>query len=270
MTNKEITQKSLKQVKDLLDDVQAMTGKEFMKILDSMAQFHEYSFSNQMILCFHGCSQVAGYKKWQELERRVKKGAKAVWILAPYLRKEKVKVKNVEGTEEEKEKKIVKGFYSVPIFDIRDTEGKEIKRGITTKARLSFSQVKDFAEKSGFTVELSPMKISMGGGIRDHTIGINSNLSEAENTGTLIHELTHGFLNHSNGNGKAISSTLKEQQAETATYLACKALGIERKSEFYLKSWGLSENILKDFQKLDKVARKIIQGLIKQEEGKNG
>ena len=107
MTNKEITQKSLKQVKDLLSDVQAMTGKEFMKILDSMAQFHEYSFSNQLILCFHGCSQVAGYKKWQELERRVKKGAKAVWILAPYLRKEKVKVKNGEGTEGEKEEKYV-------------------------------------------------------------------------------------------------------------------------------------------------------------------
>ena len=52
-----------------------------------------------------------------------------------------------------------------------------------------------------------------------------------------------------------------EQQAETATYLVCKVLGIKRKSVFYLKSWGLSENILKDFQKVDRVAKKIIKSL---------
>ena len=89
-------------------------------------------------------------------------------------------------------------------------------------------------------------------------ITLNSNLDETENTGTLIHEWVHKELKHPNNGTPA---RVAEQQAETATYLVCKVLGIERKSVFYLKSWGLSENILKDFGKVDKVAKKIISAL---------
>ena len=261
MKNKQIIKESLKQIKDLLNNVKNMTEEDFKKILDGMTKFHEYSLFNQMILSFQGCSQVAGYKKWQELGRNVKKGAKAVWILAPYLRKEKVKVKNEEGEEEEKEKEILRGFYSVPLFDISQTEGKDIERGMTTRAEISFSQVSKFAQKSGFTVKLIPMEIRQGGSISNHTIQLNSNLNEAENVGSLIYELAHGLLNHSNGKGKDVSRETREQQAETATYLVCQTLGVERKSVFYLRSWELSENILDDFKDIDRVTRAIVQGL---------
>ena len=256
MKNKEITRQSLEQVKQLLANVQNMNQQQFNQILNSMVKFHNYSLFNQMILHYSGCSQVAGFRKWQKLGRRVKKGSKAVWILAPYLKKEIVE------DEDDKEKEIerIAGFFSVPVFDIADTEGKEIERGMTTRSKVSFDKVKEFAKNQGYTVKTNPLEIKLGGYINGREIVLNSNLNQTENTGTLIHELVHGELNH-NGKDNTTTEKVREQQAETATYLVCKVIGIERKSEFYLKGWALSEDIIKDFQKLDKVTRKIIKGL---------
>ncbi|GAI53325.1 unnamed protein product, partial [marine sediment metagenome] len=189
-------------------------------VLDSMVKFHRYSFCNQMILMFEGCSQVAGYKRWQELGRAVKKGSKAVWILAPAYYKKKVE--NDEGEEEEVRKLY---FRSVPVFDIADTEGKEIERGLTTRSELNFSLVREAAGKLGFTVRLKPLQIATGGYIKDRAITLNSNLNDTEHVGTLIHELSHGLLDHTNNKNGELPAAVKEQQAETATYLACQILG---------------------------------------------
>jgi len=253
MKNKDITQASLKRVKELVASAENMTDKEYQEMLDSMVKFHIYSFCNQMILMFHNCSQVAGYRRWQELGRTVKKGSKAVWILAPAYYKKKVE--NEEGEEEEVRKLY---FRSVPVFDISDTEGEEIERGLTTRSRVSFPEVREAAGKLGFSVKLKPLEIINGGYIKERAITLNSNLSDTEHVGTLIHELSHGLLEHINGNNGELPEKLKEQQAETATYLTCQILGVERKSEFYLKGWSLSKNIVKDFQTLDKVAKEII------------
>ena len=124
MENKEITKQSLKQVKELIEDVQNISKEEFEEMLNGMVRFHQYSLFNQFILMIHGCSQVAGYKKWKEFGRTVKKEEKAVWILAPYFKK--------EIRENEEEEKVIRGFFSVPVFDIAQTEGKEIERGCKT------------------------------------------------------------------------------------------------------------------------------------------
>lgn len=256
ITNKQITKGNLTRVKDLIKEVKELTPEQFADILDTLANFHRYSLYNQIILCFAGCSQVAGYKKWQELGRRVNKGEKAVWILAPWLKKVKA-----ESDQEKEEKKILHGFFSVPVFDISQTKGKPIKRGLTTAADIDFEELKKAAEKAGWPVVFKPLEIARGGYVtRDNgEITLNSNLDELENTGTLVHEWVHKELKHPDNGTPA---RVAEQQAETATYLVCKVLGIERKSVFYLKSWGLSENILKDFGKVDKVVKKITEGVI--------
>ena len=257
MKNKEITQASLKRVKELVASVENMTEEQYQEMLDSMVKFHQYSFFNQMILMFHNCSQVAGYKRWQELGRQVKKNSKAVWILAPAYYKKKVTVKDEEGEKKEEEVKKLY-FRSVPVFDISDTEGEEIERGLTTRSKVNFPEAKEAAEKLGFSVTLRPLEIAIGGFIKKKAITLNSNLSDTEHVGTLIHELSHGLLNHTNSKNGELPVKIKEQQAETVTYLACQILGVQRKCEFYLRSWNLSKNIVKDFQTIDKVAKEII------------
>ena len=244
----------MNRVKELLGEVQELTPDKFKTILDSLASFHRYSLYNQIILHFAGCSQVAGYKKWKELDRTVKKGAKAVWILAPWFKKVN---KEKEGEEE---KEVLHGFFSVPVFDIGQTKGEPIKRGMTTGSDIDFQELRKATEKAGWTIVFKPLEIATGGYVtgQNGEITLNSNLNELENTGTLVHEWVHKELKHPDNGTPA---RVAEQQAETATYLICKVLGIERKSVFYLKSWGVSENILKDFGKVDKVVKKIIKGV---------
>ncbi len=148
----------------------------------------------------------------------------------------------------------------MPVFDIGQTEGEPIKRGLTTGSDIDFEELRKATEKAGWTVVFKPLEIAKGGYVTSENgeITLNSNLDKTENIGTLVHEWVHKELRHPD-NGTPYK--VREQQAETATYLVCKVLGIERKSVFYLKSWGLSENILKDFGKVDKVAKKIISAL---------
>ena len=160
MTNKEITERNVRRVKNLLEEVKELTPENFQTILDSLAEFHNYSFYNQIILCFAGCSQVAGYKKWKELGRTVKKGQEAVWILAPWFKKVKVEK---DREKEKKERKLLSGFFSVPVFDISQTEGEPVKRGITIGSDIGFEELRKTTEKAGWTVFFKPLEISTGG-----------------------------------------------------------------------------------------------------------
>lgn len=257
MKNQEITKSNLQTVKDVISRVSEMSKEDFLKLAESMANFHNYSTVNQIILAQNFCSQVASFKKWKELGRSVKKGGCATWIFAPAIKT--VKEEN-DQTGELEEKRFLKGFVSVPVFDISQTEGEEVKRNMTTSSAVEFKKVLEIAVKLGYEVKGQALEIATGGYISGKTIVLNSNLNDTEKTGTLIHELCHGELGHTEENDNK-GRSLKEQEAELTTYIVCKNVGIERKSEFYLKSWRLSENILQSFKVVNKVANKLIDEL---------
>ena len=52
MTNKEITKRNIRRVKELLEEVEELTPEQFQQTLDSLTKFHQYSLYNQIILCF--------------------------------------------------------------------------------------------------------------------------------------------------------------------------------------------------------------------------
>lgn len=254
MNNAEITKSNKRLVDDVLDRVATMSDEEFKSLADSMVRFYNYSTYNQILLYFSNCSQVASFKKWKELGRTIKKGGKATWILAPKILSKKVE--NEKGEEEKKD--ILTGFISVPVFDISQTEGKEIERNMATKSDIKLDDLKNSVKRLGYDISSKALEISKGGYICEKEIVLNSNLNEIENTATLIHELCHGELGHTNAENEK-SRMQKEQEAELTTYIVCKFFGIERKSEFYLKSWQLTENIMQSFLLINKVATKIIK-----------
>ena len=256
-------------IEGLLSKVQNMSDEDFKKILNMGAGFHNYSFFNKLLIMAQGASQVAGFKAWQnKYKRKVKKGSKAIRILAPKMAYQ-IKVggdwefttwkkhKNHNGEK----RQFPTDYIAVPVFDIKDTEGEDLPEVMTKKSNLKYEQVLNAAEKLGYTVESRPLEYNLGGYITEgKQIVINSNRNEAANVGTLIHEMCHGELGHVDTKHDH-SYELCEQQAETATYLVCQALGVDRNSVFYLKSWKLSEDIMKDFQELSGVANKITRAI---------
>ena len=84
---KEITEKLEQGVKELF------TSEKYMEYLRVMSQFHNYSFSNTLLIAMQKpeATLVAGYGAWQKkFERNVMKGEKAIKIFAPAPRKVEV------------------------------------------------------------------------------------------------------------------------------------------------------------------------------------
>lgn len=63
-----------------------------------------------------------------------------------------------EETGEEVERVAIVGFEPVPVFDIAQTEGEEIERGMTTKAEISLDHVLKAAQTLSTIVEFRPME----------------------------------------------------------------------------------------------------------------
>ncbi len=112
-------------LKELAEETDKVKASEFFKeYLDTMSRFWNYSYHNQLLIYFQNknATRVAGFVTWKQLGRSVKPGSKAIKILAPFIYKIK---QPDELTEEEKEAEIIR-YYPVNVFDISQTEGKEL------------------------------------------------------------------------------------------------------------------------------------------------
>jgi len=78
-----------------------------------------WSFLNRLIMYINGTDDARGFRQWQQVNRYVKKGSAAFYILAPMI----VKFKDKETGEEQK---IIQGFKAVPVFRIEDTDGEPV------------------------------------------------------------------------------------------------------------------------------------------------
>jgi antirestriction protein ArdC len=86
-----------------------------------------WSLGNRLLMLLHGTEDARGFKQWQQVGRRVKRGARAFHILAPSTRVKTVTVEDPETGEEREEKRhIVTGFRLVPVFRYEDTEGEAL------------------------------------------------------------------------------------------------------------------------------------------------
>src|SRR5450759_17399 len=96
------------------------TSDEWQRFLDYQSRFHSYSFGNVLLIAAqcHEATRVAGFRAWQRMNRFVRKGEKAIWILAPMV------YKNAEP--EGDDDRVIRGFKYVPVFDISQTDGEDL------------------------------------------------------------------------------------------------------------------------------------------------
>lgn len=78
---------------------------------------HKWSLMNQLICFFSKKTDFRGFRQWQSVNRFVKKGEMATFILAPLMKKYKV-----DGEE----KITLTGFTTVPVFAVEQTDGEPL------------------------------------------------------------------------------------------------------------------------------------------------
>src|SRR5207244_9017424 len=83
----------------LTEGVQQLTSsQDWLRYLDFASRFHTYSFGNQILLALQAphATYVAGFRRWLQLGRHVRRGEKGLAILAPIVRRFKAEDENGE------------------------------------------------------------------------------------------------------------------------------------------------------------------------------
>jgi len=78
-----------------------------------------WSLMNRMLMFMANTRDARGIRQWNKAGRRVRKGAKAIYILVPWFIKEK-------NEETDEETNILRGFMGKPVFRVEDTEGESL------------------------------------------------------------------------------------------------------------------------------------------------
>lgn len=79
----------------------------------------QWSLGNQLIMLMSGTADARGFRQWQEVNRSVSKGSKALYILSPMARK-------FEDEATGETRTVLFGFRGTPVFRYEDTEGEEL------------------------------------------------------------------------------------------------------------------------------------------------
>jgi antirestriction protein ArdC len=215
------------------------SGK-FKQYLSLLSQLHNYSFHNSLLIYqqLPTASHVAGYRKWQELGRQVRKGEKAIQIFAPTFQTRK-QGDTIKDSEQEPEKKYITGFVTVPVFDISQTDGEGLPSLVSDfgNSTMLFNMFVSVF-KADYGIIQQTLKSELGGYTDGKVIVLNDCKSEEQKLKTLIHEISHCLLGHVGNNDKTRS--VKEVEAEMTAFIVSEHFGIDSScySFGYLTSWG--------------------------------
>ena len=243
-------------------------GDEWRRALEFRSRFHKYSFSNAFLIALQhpSATMVAGYRKWQELGRQVRKGEKSIGILAPMTRKIR--------DEADEERIVVTGFRTASVFDVSQTDGPEIPdvprptllNGDDEAAIRMLLHAEGFARDLGLKVAYVPQGELHGamGSYPPATgwIRVREDVSPKQQLKTLVHEIAHGIL-HSKIDDRQ-SHSLIELEAESAAYLVADGLGLDTSaySFHYVAHYAVdAELLLKSGDAAVKAADQILAAL---------
>lgn len=276
-------------VEDMLGQLEtgfANITDQYMDFLRVQAKFHNYSLGNQLLIMIQKpeASRVAGFRKWQELGRQVRKGEKAIRILAPcFPRTRKEQIINDEGEEEEINVINVPDrmyFKVVSVFDVSQTDGDDLPEGPEwpviegDSTQTLFNAISSYLASESITVEIGPPAGGTPEGVRGfwqsstRKIWIREGLPPNQQTGTLAHECSHALLGHEGGQ---LHRDTKETQAQSLAFILTGHFGFDLGDTTfpYLFGWRLDSDkiqesrqaLKRDLELVKATATKVIDGV---------
>lgn len=249
----------VKELSEMLDNGirELFENQSYVEYLRYMKTFHKYSANNIMLIAmqYPEATLVKGYKAWgndKKVKRTVKKGEKAIWILAPMSGKKTVEKEEVdENTGEVKTVEVEKTyqyFRGVAVYDILQTEGDPLPRINPSRPMVEYENydvmLNALIKTSKFPVHLETMPSSLGGYF-DPTkklIKINTDKEKNMILSTLVHEITHSILhNNTNTNDRQT----EEVEAESVAFIVSEYFGIDTSnlSFKYVAGWSKDKEL---------------------------
>ena len=267
-------QNSAERMKEITDRLETgiqelFESERYKAYLTTMSKFHSYSFNNTLLIAMQGGQLVAGYNKWRDdFHRNVKKGEKAIKILAPAPFKAKKEVQKLDAQGRpvmgkdgkpvtEVQEIQVPAFKIVSVFDVSQTEGEPLPSIGVEELNGSVERYGEFFKALEQT---SPVPIGFedipGGShgyyhLTEKRIAIQEGMSELQTLKTAIHEIAHSKLHAIDPEAPAIEqadrpdSRTREVQAESVAYAVCQHYGLDTSdySFGYVAGWSSGKDL---------------------------
>ncbi len=258
--------RSLDELNEALRDGRSETLEKYLSF---MAKFHNYSMNNSMLISAQ-CPQathVAGYDKWKELGRQVRKGEKGIGIFAPIIAKKIVDVENDSGQTEQREMRRLSGFRISKVFDVSQTNGDDVPQ----PAKMTGDPGENLARLESVVAENNielVYEYPSGGALgmsSDGRITVRPDLEPPEQFAVLAHELSHELL-HKGDRRHQTDVKVRETEAEAVAFVVSKAIGLNAgtaSSDYISLYRGDSEILKESLHFIQKTASRIIWGLTK-------
>ena len=244
-------------IKEFLD------SDKYKDYLTKMSQLNNYSNRNLRLILAQNpeARQVASFKQWKEnFDRYVKKGEKALRIFKPM-----TKIKKDENNQPILDKngkpETVTFFGLVPVFDVSQTEGKEMPKAAEVKEQLTdldyanlYRALMAIAKENDVSVRFEEMENNKHGyySVPENQIVLRSNeMNKAQIIKTFLHEMAHAELHHADNPQKEnLTRSTAELLAESVAYVVSSYYGIDT-SEYsfnYLSGWSADKETLADLE----------------------
>lgn len=268
------SQNSAERMKEITDRLETgiqelFESERYKAYLTTMSKFHSYSFNNTLLIAMQGGQLVAGYNKWRDnFHRNVKKGEKAIKILAPAPFKAKKEVQKLDAQGRpvmgkdgkpvtEVQEIQVPAFKIVSVFDVSQTEGEPLP---SIGVEELTGSVERYGEFFKALEQTSPVPIGFedipGGShgyyhLTEKRIAIQAAMSELQTLKTAIHEIAHSKLHAIDPEAPAIEqadrpdSRTREVQAESVAYAVCQHYGLDTSdySFGYVAGWSSGKEL---------------------------
>jgi hypothetical protein len=202
-----------------------------------------WSWHNQLIVALSGSIDARGIKQWNHAGRKVRKGASALWILAPCTKR----IKDRDERGEEVARQIVYGFRAIPVFAVEDTEGEPLpEQDDEASAFLDQLPLLNVAKAWEINIDAYSHRGSDPLGYYSYAgNGSKAIMLGVENLSTWCHELVHA-ADHRLTNLKG-TKCHKEVVAELGSAVLLECLGKPHDADLggaydYIRSYADREN----------------------------
>ena len=259
----------LKEITDRLEQgiTELFESERYKEYLRVMSKFHNYSFNNTLLIAMQkpDASLVAGFSAWKNnFGRNVMKGQKGIKIIAPSPYKVKQEMKKIDphtqqpiigkdGKPVTEEKEItIPAYKVVSVFDVSQTEGKELPDIAVDELTGDVERYRDFfaalEKTSPVPIGFEQIPGSSHGyyHLEDKRIAIQEGMSELQTLKTAIHEIAHAKLHDIDLNAPEneqqphIDRRTREVEAESVAYTVCQHYGLDTSdySFGYVAGWS--------------------------------
>lgn len=259
--------------------VEALRDSDAWQRFLTFAQaFHSYSLNNVMLILAQKptATHVAGFRKWLELDRQVRKGERSIKIFGYAERKAREDEDTTGMRLNAKGEYVVPYFPMLSVFDIAQTDPTEDWTEPNIAHRLSgddpsgiYAATADYLAVEGWTVTREEIPGEVNGyTTMDGTrrIVVDAELSDAQAAKTILHEAAHALLHVDDEPGEYVAHRgLKECEAESVAYIVAGILGLDTSaySVGYVAGWtqGNTETIRDTAANVLRAAHKIADAI---------